>query len=180
MNHIEIDHKMIEQITKSCREDQDSLLRYYSRIPLALKITTENKRKKIFHSLRQQYTNINNAELSYAALILSLKYLHAIEKSFTSKNLESLTIEEIRDISMVKIIKDYEKSYLRNSPKRDKLLHYWAIVKLCRKQKPKPMSFMKISVHLKKKYNFKVGHNLIAQMWSELESKSINEGEKNG
>lgn len=169
MSTNQMQHVKIEQITKCNRKDQDFLLRYLSRLPLTLKLDLEIKRKKTFYTLQQRYKDTSNEILSYAALILAVRCMYSYEQKFSSKQFDDMTLEEIRDVSMIKVERSYEKNYMYNSPKRAKLIHYWAVVKHCREHKPKAMSFIKISEHLKKFYNFSVGHNLISEMWRELE-----------
>lgn len=166
-------YKKIEDITKCNHDDHNFLLRYLSRLPIFLRVDIEKKRKKTFHFLKEKYPDMQNEVLSYSAHILSIRSQYSTEKNFTSKKFDNLTIDEIRDLSTLKINTSYEKNYLNKSPKRSKLLHYWAIVKECRGKKPKPMSFVKISKHLNKTYNFSIGHNLIAQLWRELETNTI-------
>lgn len=166
----ELQRKNIDRICKCNREDQDFLIRYFSRQPLTLKINVMERMKKLFHSLKQKFNNIQNDELSYAAIILAIRHVYALDKMFTKKKFEDLTLEEIRDISTIKIEQFEEMTLPSSAPKRDKLLHYWASVKQCRTLPgKKPMSFQKISKYLEKKYHFKVGHNLISEIWRELE-----------
>ena len=82
-----------------------------------------------------------------------------------------MSLEEIRDISMISLKIEDEKTYLKSAGKRHKLLHYWAVVKMYRAKKPKALSFEKISTKLKKHYNFTISHNEISKLWRELEKK---------
>ena len=170
MSRVENQHKQIDLILKISSDDQAFLLRYFSKLSLSMKLDLEKKKKKIFHSLRDKFTAINYDALGYASHILAIKYLYGFEKKFTTKQFQDMTLNEIQNLSMIKLQKEEEKEYLKHSIKRNKLLHYWAVVKMYREHKPKPLSFVKISKKLKKHYNFCVSHNTIAVLWRELES----------
>ena len=170
----------VEQITKCSQEDQALLLRWLSRQYISQKLNIEKDRKKIFHTLREKYSLKNNDLLSYSALVLSMRVQYSFEKKLSSKNFAGLSIDEIQNISMIRINRLQDTQHTNSSPKRNKLIHYWAVVKMCRSSNIKPMSFSNIAKHLKKFYNFEVGHNLISQLWRELELSQINKDEKNG
>jgi len=171
MSSIEDQHRQIDLIVKISSDDQAFLLRYFSKLPLIMKLDLEKKKKKIFHSLREKFKAINYDNLGYAAHILAIKSLYSFEKKFSTKQFQNMTIDEIRDVSMIKLHREEEKEYLSHSAKRNKLLHYWSVVKMYRERQPKPLSFVKISEKLKKHYNFSVSHNTIAVLWREIEQK---------
>jgi hypothetical protein len=169
MSTTDVLHLEVAKITKISADDQSFLLRYLSRLPLSDRIEAEKRKKKIFHSLREKSSGKDKDLLSYAAHILTIKYMYSKEKRFTSKQFETLSIDEIREVSMIKLRKEDEKEYLKNHGKKHKLLHYWSVVKMYRQRKPKQLSFEKISQLMKKYYNFEVSHNTIAVLWRELE-----------
>lgn len=162
-------HTQIEQIIKCSSEDQDFLLRYFARKTLSLRLEIEKRRKKIFHMLGQETKFTDNNLLSLAALIISIRYFYNLEKKFINKSFDELTLTQIRDLTTLRLKHQHDKQHITKSPKRQKLLHYWAVVKLCRTQKNKPMSFVNISEYLHKNYNFKISHNEIAKTWKEIE-----------
>ena len=172
MHNTDVLHRAVEQITKTNQKDQDFLLRYFSRLPLTLKVELENKKRKLFHMMRESDKSTEKNILSYASFILAIKYHYALEKSFTTKKFHSMSLEEIRSVSTIKLQRQNYKRYLSQNEKRSKLLHYWSVVKIYRTQKPKPVSFQKISELLKKHYHFSVSHNTIALLWRELEDRS--------
>ncbi len=169
MDREKIPYKVIEKILKISRDDQKYLLKFYAKQSIEIQLNLEKKKKKTFHFLREKYTDINHGILSYCAHLLSIKSHYSFQKKFSTKKFDTLTLEEIRNISMIKLQIEDEKSYLKSSNKRSKLLHYWSVVKLYRGKKPKPLSFVKISEKLKKHYNFSVSHNTIAVLWREIE-----------
>ena len=170
----------VEQITKCSQENQAFLLRWLSRQQITQKLKIEKDRKKIFHLLKDQTYNKSNELLSYCSLVLSLRTQYSLEKKLSTKNFCNMSLDDIQNIAMIRINRSHEAVYINSSPKRNKLIHYWAVVKMCRTSNIKPMSFSNIAKYLKKFYNFEVGHNLIAQLWRELELSQINKDEKNG
>ncbi|GIT98816.1 hypothetical protein [Sulfurovum sp. TSL1] len=169
MGSIQSDHRQMDRLIKTSSEDQGLLLRYFSRLPLSIRLELEKNKKKIFHSMREKYAQINYDVLSYAAHILSIKSHYSFEKKFSTKQFQNMSLDEIRDLSMLQLQKEDEKIYLSKNGKREKLLHYWSVVKLYRSRKPKPISFEKIEEKLEKHYSFKVSHNTINKLWRELE-----------
>lgn len=172
MDTEEFQHKQIEKITKINRKDQTFLLRYYSKLPLAQQINLEKKKKKIFHLLRDKFTNIDFNILSYSAQILSLKTLYSFEKKFSTKKFENMSLDEIRDVSIIKLQREEEKEYLNQTEKRERTIHYWAVIKQLRTRKPKAMSYEKISQRLLKLYGLDVSHNFLSVLWREIEENS--------
>lgn len=170
MSDMKNQHRQLDLILKISDEDQVFLLKYFSKLPLVIKIELEKKKKKVFHFLREKYSDTDKSILTYAAHILSIKHEYSFEKKFSTKHFTNMSLDDIRNLSVIKLQKEDEKEYLSNSEKRNKLLHYWAVVRMYREHKPKPLSFVKISKKLKKHYNFCVSHNTIAVLWRELES----------
>ena len=168
-NFEEEQYRQIDMLVKISNDDQTFLLRYFSKLPLSMKLDLEKKKKKTFHFLRERFPDIDHGILSYAAHILSIKYAYSFEQKFSTKQFANMSLEEIRDLSMLKLQKEDEKAYLKHSQKRNKLLHYWAVVKMYREHKPKPLSFEKIAIKLRKQYNFDVSHNTINVLWREIE-----------
>jgi len=171
MENLQKLHHQVEKIIKISFDNQNFLFRHYSKYPLAIRIELETQKKKLFYILQKKFNQIDNNILSYAAYILVIKSHYAFEKKFTTKQFNDMTLDEIQDISIIKLHRETEKKYLKNSTKRNKLLHYWSVIKMLRSKKEKPMSFTKISTYLKKYYNFEVSHNTIAVIWREIESK---------
>lgn len=166
-------YNKLEAILKCSAHDQDFLLRFFSRKTLSERLKIEKMRKVTFHMLKENKKDVENDLLSFAALIMSIRYFYANEKKFVHKTFNELTLEQIRDLTIIKLDRLNDKKYVQKTTKRQKLLHYWSIVKLCRSHNNKPMSFIDISQYLRKNYNFKVSHNLIAQLWKELEINTI-------
>lgn len=169
MDANEIPYQQIETILKTSREDQIFLLKYHSRLPLIIQLELETKKKKTFHYLREYFSSVDNDILSYCAHILSVKTHYSFKKKFSSKKFDYMSLEDIRDVSMINIKIEDEKIYLKSAGKRSKLLHYWSVVKMYRAKKPKALSFDKISTKLKKHYNFTISHNEISKLWRKLE-----------
>lgn len=164
-------HKQVNKLVKISSKDQTFLLRFFSKLPLSIRLELETKKKKIFHFLRESFPQVSYDILSYAAHILSIKAHYSFEKKFSTKQFQNMTLDEIRDVSLIQLQKENEKIYLSRNDKRSKLLHYWAVIKMYREKKPKPLSFEKISEKLNKHYNFDVSHNTINVIWRELEQK---------
>ena len=169
MSDMKNQHRQLDLILKISDEDQVFLLKYFSKLPLVIKIELEKKKKKVFHFLRENYGDTDKGILTYAAHILSIKYEYSFEKKFSTKQFDNMNLDEIRNLTMIKLQKEDEKEYLKCSEKRNKLLHYWAVVKMYREHKPKPLSFEKIATKLRKHYNFDVSHNTISVLWREIE-----------
>jgi len=152
-------YKDIEKITKLHTSIQNQLLRIFARVDIADKLIIIKQQKKIFFYLKNTYGIAENEILTYSAFVLSInQYLN------TNKNHIKVSI--------------FKATKFRKSFKREKILGKWAIIKNLRNNKK--LSFRQISTYLQKYYRFNVSYSLIYKIWSELEEKNINEGEKNG
>ena len=151
-------YKEIEKITKMHMEQQNQLLRFFSRVDLETKLKIMQTQREIFHILKNLHKNIDNTALTYSSLVVSILR--------ERKNSNSNT-------------KIFKAKKFRRSSKKDKILEKWAIVKSLKNDEK--LSFRQISVYLQKYYRFYVSYSLIYKIWSELEEKTINKGEqKNG
>lgn len=155
----------LDRLIKINPEDQSFLIRYWARLPLEYRIAMTKRHRKLLHKIKEQNPDIGLEILSYAALILALKSIYSEEKKLTQKRFDEMSMDEIADLSLLKI-KKFDNRLPSPTPKRDKLIHYWAVVKVLRNQKK---SFRNIAKYLKAEYRFEVGHTLIQTTWNELE-----------
>ena len=153
-------YKEIEKITKMHMEQQKQLLRFFSRVVLETKLKIMQTQREIFHILKNLHKDkdIDNATLTYSSLVISI----SAERKNSNSN-----------------AKIFKAKKFRRSSKKEKILEKWAIVKSLKNNEK--LSFRQISAYLQKYYRFNVSYSLIHKIWSELEEKTINEGEqKNG
>lgn len=166
-----MNNNFINSILKINLEDQNFYLRYLSRLPLSIILEILSDQKKIFHKLRQNYGKEELTVLSYCALIMSIQKAKKEEENFEKKDISNLSLDEISDALCKRIAIFTKKEINRTYRKREKLLHYWAIVKVLKKEKK--FSFRKISNFLNNQYRFLISHTEIQKMWNELERKEI-------
>ncbi len=148
------DIKKVEKIIKMHLEQQNQLLRFFSRADLETKIKVIKKQREIFHTLKNLYKDTDNAILTYSSLVISI----SVERKNSNSN-----------------IKIFKAKKFRRSSKREKILEKWAIVKNLRNDEK--LSFRQISVYLRKYYRLNVSYSLIYEIWTQLAEKNINEGE---
>ena len=159
-----IGHKL-ESMIKVNASDQRFLLRYHSRQPIETRIEAMVLHRKVLHQLKGRYQDTTLGLVSYAALILVVKIIYNREEELSKKRFDEMSLDEIADLSLIRI-KKFEERLPSSTPKRNKLIHYWAVVKTLRAEKK---SFRFIKAYLYKEYSFDVGHTLIADTWNELE-----------
>lgn len=157
----------IERLVKLNLEDQNFLLRYFARLPLNLRTTVLARHRRTMYSIKQKHPETTNEEASYAGMILALKSLYAQERKLSRKDFKDMSIEEIADLSLMDV-KIFESKLPSPTPKRDKVLQHWALIKLLRNE---GMSFRKIATYMKRK-RVDVGHSLIHSMWIEFENNN--------
>lgn len=148
----------IEHLTKLSTELQNQKLRLFARVDITTKLKILERQKPIFHKLKGAYSEIDNAVLTLASLILAI---YDVLKEFDAVNLNALKLKH--------------KS-IRQKAKRDRLLGYWAIIRTLRFEQK--LSFREISQYLKKYHKLEVAHSTLYRLWSELETiKNKPEGE---
>ena len=157
--------KEIERSTLANQENQNFLLRYFSRLHLDQKLDILNRHRKVLFLRKQQKNNLSINTTSYIALILAIKSYIADEQKLTKKQFDDMTLEEIRELS-VHNIKKFKMRKKYAPSKRDKVLGLWSVIKTLREEK---ISFRDISLYLKKYHKFEIGHSLIHSMWQEME-----------
>lgn len=167
MSHVDL--TVIDQLIKTNAKDQKFLLRYYSKLPLEYRVETTKRHRKILHSFRTSNPEIPIEIISYCSMILAIKTLYSEEKKLSQKLFTDMDMEEIAELSLISI-KRFDDKQPSATPKRDKLLGYWAEVILLKKA---GKSFRYISKFLLSKHRFKVGHTLIQTTWNELESTKL-------
>lgn len=155
-----------ERLVKMSYEQQKSLLRYFSRCPPDTCIEILQNKQAAFHSLRQNYSNIDKGAIEYCALILSIKDHYDQEQSLRNKSFSGLEIEEIRNISRKKA-DQFIRKIRKPDPKREKLLTYWAIIRTLKLEQK--FSFRQISLFLKRYHRADFAHSTIYKVWNELE-----------
>jgi hypothetical protein len=158
----------LDRLTKTNAKDQSFLLRYYSRLPIEFRVLMMQRHRKLLHTIKSSNTDVPIETISYAAMILSIKTLYSEEKKLSQKRFDDMSMEEIADLSLLHM-KKFENRQPSPSPKRDKLIGYWAEVK---QLKQMGKGFRYISNYLLTKRKFKVGHTLIQTTWKQLEKKN--------
>lgn len=158
-----------ERLLKMSYEQQSSLLRYFGRCNLSMRIEVLKEKTSCYHKLRQENGDVEKSILEYCSLILTIQHKHYEEQSLSSKSFAGMKIEEIRRISCNKA-DQFIRKIKKADPKRDKLLGYWAIIRTLKLEQD--FSFRQIALYLKKYHKFAVAHSTIYQMWQELEKEN--------
>ena len=158
----------IESILKMNEDDQTYLLRYFSKLPIDIRLSVLQRHRTILYRLKES-SNEYIELISYSAQILAIKSFYVEEQKMSAKKFNDMSLEEIRNLSLIKL-KKYENKLPTATPQRDKLLHYWSVVKML---KEKGKGSRNISKFLKKEYRFEVSHMLINELWNELERETI-------
>lgn len=147
--------RVVENITKLNLESQNQRLRFFAKADITTKLKIIQHQKPIFHRLKIVYSDIDNALLSLASLILAI----------------DIVAKEL-DVINHNIIKLRGKNN-KTKAKRQKLLGYWAIVKTLKLEQK--MSFRQISEYFAKYHKLEVSYSTIYELWNELENDTKNE-----
>jgi hypothetical protein len=163
-----MDNELI--ITRWCKistSDIIKLIKYFAKQPISVQIKILKMHREVLFK-NKNYIKKQSIDISigsYIAMILSIKYYYALEQKLTKLKFEDLSAEELRDISIIQVQK-FDTKFVKQK-KRDRLKHYWSIVKYLKLQ---DKSFRKISHYLEYKYKFKISHSEIFKAWQELEN----------
>ena len=155
----------VEKITESNTEEHNFLLRYYARVGVSLKLEILLKHRKLLYSLKNNYSDAKIEEISYAALILSIKYQYADRKKLLDKKFEDMSLEEIRKITLINIRSFKEKKHYKKT-KKNGLLRYLGLIRMMREE---DIGFRDIADYIRTEYKFKVGYSTVYDMWKEIE-----------
>ncbi|WP_151900494.1 hypothetical protein [Sulfurimonas hydrogeniphila] len=157
---------IVTQWCKISSDDVQKLLKYFAKQPLEIQIQIlKSHREVLFRGkdqMKQQSIAIEVA--SYIALILAVKYHYALERKLTSAKFEELSIDELKNVTMLKI-KKHDAKYATKT-KRDKLIHYWSVVKQLKKEN---RSFRYIALYLRNEHSFSISHSEIHKAWNKIE-----------
>ncbi len=150
---------VVENITKQSLEAQNQKLRLFAKVDITTKLKIIERQKPIFHKLRSTCSDVENAILTLASLILAIDN---VVKELDTVNLNTIKLKN--------------KS-VRQKAKRDRLLGYWAIIRTLKLEQD--LSFRQIAQYLKKYHKLEVAHSTLYRLWSELEVKKFEQnGEK--
>lgn len=164
---------LIECMVKISQDDQTRHLNYLAKCPLEIRLDLFEKQREIFYPLSQKYKDrMSASDISYGALILSIGVARAFEKKLTQKSFETLSIDEIRDLSSMRAVAFKHKT-TNVSHKHEKLMGYWAIVRTLRIDHD--YSYARVSLYLKKKHRFSIAPSTIMKKWKEIETPNTSE-----
>ena len=152
-----LDVKMIENITKQTYEAQNQRLRLFARVDFPMKLQILQLQKPLFHKLKSTYTDVDNAVITLASLILAID-----------------TVTKELDVVNLNAIKMRGKNH-NTKNKRQKLLSYWVIVRTLKLEQN--MSFRQISQYFAKYHKVEVSYSTIHGLWIELETTTTNNEE---
>lgn len=145
----------LEQLTKMTNDSQNSTLRSFTRSDLEIKLKVMQLQKQLFHKLKSIHSEMDNAILTLASLILSIDVV--------VKNMN------IVKLNAMKLRGNNNKTKI----KRQKVIGYWAVVRTLKIEQN--MSFRNISSYFRKYHKLEVSYSTIYTLWNELEN---NIGEK--
>ena len=163
---------VVQKVIKLNEEEQKSLLRAFSRLPLDNKIELMTHHRSLLHKLRQFYSDITVNVLSYCALITAIQVYQNKQVALKKLNIGDMSLEEIREITSKKAKLFLQKQFRRQT-KRERLLGYWAVVKTLKESED--FSFRQIENYLKKHHRFEVSYSMIAKLWYEVENTTDEE-----
>ena len=144
------EQKIIEIITKLNQISQKNMVQFFAKVDIRTKLNIIQHQRSIFHKIKSAYTDVDNAVLTLASLILAI---NSVVKETDKVNLNAVKMRGKNQKTKVK---------------RQKLLGYWAIVKTLKLEQN--MSFRNIAGYFKKYHKLEVSYSTIYGLWIELET----------
>jgi len=163
----------LEKIVKINEDEQNALLRIFSRLPTNEKIEVMADHRKLVYKLKQRHDEVSIVILSYSALLIAVQVYQTDQDKLKRLNISELSLDEIRKIT-AKRAKVFLQKQFRKQKKKERLLSYWATVKTLKIDEK--FSFRKIEIYLKKHHKFEVSYSMIAKVWNQLENEDIKNG----
>ncbi|MFW9625334.1 MAG: hypothetical protein ACMV1K_01215 [Sulfurospirillum sp.] len=151
------EQKIIEIITKLNQISQKNMVQFFAKVDIRTKLNIIQHQRSIFHKIKSAYTDVDNAVLTLASLILAI---NSVVKETDKVNLNAVKMRGKNQKTKVK---------------RQKLLGYWAIVKTLKLEQN--MSFRNIAGYFKKYHKLEVSYSTIHGLWIELEATTTNNEE---
>jgi len=146
---------VVIRLLQMSEDQQKIVIRKFSKLSFEQKMQVFSNHGKNFYALKQKKVELENAVLSYIALIQAIStYVHSET--------------EIIKISKIK------NGYKRSQSKSDKLIERWSLIKELKNDHK--LSFREIAAYLMKYHKIKIAHSTIYDTWKKLEKKD----EKNG
>lgn len=146
------EQKIIEIITKLNQISQKNMVQFFAKVDIRTKLNIIQHQRSIFHKIKSAYTDVDNAVLTLASLILAIA---TVAKELDDVNLNAIKMRGKNQKTKIK---------------REKVLGYWAIVRTLKLEQS--MSFRDISSYFKKYHKFEVSYSTIRELWIELENKT--------
>ena len=146
------EERVLENITKLNFESQNQRLRLFAKVDITTKLKILQYQKQLFHKLKDVHSDMDNAALTLASLILAID---GIAKEFDDVNLNVIKLRGKNNKAKVK---------------RQKVLGYWAIVRTLKLEQN--MSFRDIATYFAKYHKLEVSYSTIYELWNELENNT--------
>ena len=159
--------KLIFHITKLSEKQQRSLLLFFARFPLLIRLEFFEKHKIVFHKLKQVHLDTSPSLLSYCALIIVVASAKNNQNMLQSANFQNLTLDEILQSSLQQI-QIFKHSKARKKQQYEQVIKYWSLVKTLKSQN---MSFRDISEYLQKYHRVDISYSTIYKIYKKLEEK---------
>jgi len=119
------ENEKVEQLLKLNNEQQKTLLRFFSKVPLEDKILIMDRNRKFFYAFRENNKGIAIGLLSYCSHVLSIQ-AYQNDLDGVDQNLIHLRAKSFRKATKKEIVMN--KLSLINELKKDKKLSYKQIV----------------------------------------------------
>lgn len=107
------------------------------------------KKKNKFHQLKDKYKDVDNQVLEQSALVISIK-----------EYINSIPVEKLQ-------MQKHKKMFRKKDNKEKLLLQRWAIVREA--ILVSHLSFRELAEFLNKKYDLKINHSYLFQIWKKIE-----------
>ncbi len=156
---------IIEKITKISEKKQVANIRYFAKLPIDNQVEIFDKTTKLFHKMKNEYTQIPNHVLTYISFIIIIATYKNDEEFLKNANFKDLTLNQIYQLTQ-KRIKIFKNSIKKRSAKNEKLMEYWSLVVALKEQQ---LSYRQISMYLSKYHHFVVSASKIFNKWKEME-----------
>lgn len=137
------------RLIKKSDEEQKSILKDFTKMPLEARVKVFEESRIIFYRLKEENKDVTLHLLSYVSLVLAI-----VRYQNTTDDIKKNTIA-------------LRSKNFRIQPKREKLLGKWAIIKSLKNDEN--LSFRQIAHYLQKYHKLSVVHSTIHDMWRELE-----------
>ena len=164
--------KLISDLTKTDDMKRAKLFRWFARQPAAIQLAAVDFMVRNYHQTKEDPSGLNQAQRYFLGFVRALSNMAAVERASAKKAVDH-DLEPLGGITRIQTERVRAMKKKKQSPKRQRLVALWGLVRELHNDKKQPLSFRDIAAFLEKYRNLKISYAYIERIWKELEGQGV-------